>query len=76
MVNFESSGIKFIIFNGIDFIDWHNNSGFNNVYYFDIVGNVGLNQWKNKTNIQLVIKDIAISESATVKIERPEDMVF
>lgn len=76
VVNFESSGIKFIIFNGIDFIDWYNNSGFNNVYYFDIVGNVGLNQWKNKTNVQLVIKDIAISESATVKIERPEDMVF
>ena len=76
VIKFEYNKINFIIFNGADFLDWYNNSGFDSFYYFDIVGNVGMNEWMGKTNIQLVVKDIALTEQKSVQVESPEDMVF
>jgi len=64
------------MFNGADFVNWLMDSGFKNEFHFDIVGSVGESTWSGKTEMHIVIKDIALSNRNEIKIESPEDLIF
>jgi len=76
VIKFSYNKINFIMFNGADFVNWLMDSGFKNEFYFDIVGSAGENTWQGRTETQVIIKDIALSNQAEVRIETPEDLVF